>query len=60
MPEGNAEVKRKLVVPVSLDGKIVAVMGVGHKHRGSLSVVSLPEKGTTFTFLLPITNMLNA
>ena len=31
MPEGHAEVKRELVIPVSRDGKIVAIMGVGNK-----------------------------
>ena len=32
MPEGHAEVKRALVVPVSRNGKIVAIMGVGNKQ----------------------------
>ena len=32
MPEGHAEIKRELVVPVNRDGKIVAIMGVGNKQ----------------------------
>jgi signal transduction histidine kinase/CheY-like chemotaxis protein len=31
MPEGHAEVRRELVVPVLRDGQIVAILGVGNK-----------------------------
>ncbi len=31
LPEGHAEIKRELVIPVNRDGKIVAIMGVGNK-----------------------------
>ena len=31
MPEGHAEIRRKLVIPVTRDEKIVAIMGVGNK-----------------------------
>jgi len=31
MPEGHAEIKRELVIPVNRDGKIVAIIGVGNK-----------------------------
>jgi len=32
MPEGHAEIRRELVIPVNRDGKIVAIMGVGNKQ----------------------------
>ena len=32
MPEGIAEIRRELVIPVNRDGKIVAIMGVGNKQ----------------------------
>jgi PAS domain S-box-containing protein len=32
MPEGHAEIKRELIVPVIRDGKTVAIMGVGNKQ----------------------------
>ncbi len=31
MPEGHAEIRRELVIPVTRDEKIVAIMGVGNK-----------------------------
>ncbi len=31
LPEGHAEIQRELVIPVSRDGKIVAIVGVGNK-----------------------------
>ena len=31
MPDGHAEIKRELVIPVKRDEKIVAIMGVGNK-----------------------------
>ena len=31
MPDGHAEIRRKLVIPVTRDEKIVAIMGVGNK-----------------------------
>ncbi|MEI7789142.1 MAG: GAF domain-containing protein [Chlorobiaceae bacterium] len=31
-PEGHVEIKRELVIPISRDGKIVAIFGVGNKQ----------------------------
>ncbi len=33
MPEGHAEIRRELFIPVNRDGKIVAIMGVGNKQN---------------------------
>ncbi|NEV62618.1 PAS domain S-box protein [Thiorhodococcus minor] len=33
LPEGHADVKRELVVPVTRDDRIVAILGVGNKPR---------------------------
>ena len=33
LPEGHAEIKRELVIPVTRDGKIVAIFGVGNKQN---------------------------
>ena len=31
MPDGHAEIKRELVIPINRDGKIMAIMGIGNK-----------------------------